>query len=186
VSLTPTPDGRIIAAWRQHFPGNIRDIVTASLIPAQEPERLSHDNWSYPGCPHTGPAIAVDSSGTEHVVWYTGKEGDAGIFYARRRPGAAPSEPVGLATAQTMATAHASVAVAGGSVLAAYDMSPADGRAIQLAWLDGSGRLRRQLSVPASASGQYPQLTVLSDSTALVAWTQADSVKVVRLRLGAS
>jgi hypothetical protein len=186
VSLTPTPDGRIIAAWRQHFPGNIRDIVTASLIPAQEPERLSHDNWSYPGCPHTGPAIAVDSSGTEHVVWYTGKEGDAGIFYARRRPGAAPSEPVGLATAQTMATAHASVAVAGGSVLAAYDMSPADGRAIQLAWLDGSGRLRQQLSVPASASGQYPQLTVLSDSTALVAWTQADSVKVVRLRLGAS
>ena len=186
VSLTPTPDGRIIAAWRQHFPGNIRDIVTASLIPAQAPERLSYDNWSYPGCPHTGPAIAVDSAGTQHVVWYTGREGGAGIFYARRRSGDAPSEPVGLATARTMATAHASVAVTSRGVLAAYDMTPAQGRAIQLAWLDGAGRLRQQLSVPASASGQYPQLTVLSDTMALVAWTQSDSVKVARLRLGAS
>ncbi|HET7601812.1 MAG TPA: sialidase family protein [Gemmatimonadales bacterium] len=186
VSLTPTADGRIIAAWRQHFPGNIRDIVTASLIPAQEPERLSHDNWSYPGCPHTGPAVAVDSSGSVHVVWYTGKEGGAGIFYARRRPGAAPSDPVGLATARTMATAHPSVALTSRGVLAAYDMSPKGGREIQLAWLDADGRLRQQLSVPASASGQYPQVTVLSDSTALVAWTQSDSVKVVRLALGAS
>ncbi len=186
VSLTPTPDGRVVAAWRQHFPDNIRDIVTASLIPAMAPERLSHDNWSYPGCPHTGPAIAVDSTGTEHVVWYTGKEGEAGIFYARRRPGEAPSEPVGLASARTMATAHASVAVAGRGILAAYDMSPRHGRGIQLAWLDGDGRLRQELSVPASTSGQYPQVTVLSDSVALMAWTQADSVKVVRLRFGAS
>ena len=153
---------------------------------AREPERFSHDTWSYPGCPHTGPAIAIDSAGTEHVVWYAGKEGDAGIFYARREQGQAPSEPVGLATARTMATAHANVAVSSRGVLAAYDMSPADGRAIQLAWLDGDGRLRQQLSLPASASGQYPQVTLLSDSTAMLAWTQADSVKVVRLTLGSS
>ncbi|HEU4761035.1 MAG TPA: sialidase family protein [Gemmatimonadales bacterium] len=184
VSLTPTPDGRVIAAWRQHFPGNIRDIVTASLIPAQVPERLSHDNWSYPGCPHTGPAIAVDSGGTEHVVWYTGKEGHAGIFYARRSPGAPASEPVGLATAPTLATAHASVLTLGQGALAAYDISPQRGRAIQLAWLDGDGRLARTLPIPGSASGQYPQLAMANDSTALVAWTQMDSVKMARLRVG--
>lgn len=183
VSLTPTPDGRIVAAWRQHFPGNIRDIVTASLIPARAPERLSHDNWSYPGCPHTGPAIAVDSAGTEHVVWYTGKAGNAGIFYARRAPGSPPSRPVGIATAQTLATAHASVLVVGQGVLAAYDMSPRHGRSIQLAWLDQQGRLAQTLPVPESASGQYPQLALADDTTALVAWTQSDSVKMVRLRV---
>lgn len=186
VSLTPTPDGRVVAAWRQHFPGNIRDIVTASLVPSRPPERLSNDGWSYPGCPHTGPAIAVDSTGTEHVVWYTGKEGSAGMFYAWRRPGAAPSAPVGLATARTMATAHASVALAAGGVLAAYDMSPKEGRAIRLAYVDGNGQLRQQVAIPASASGQYPQLAVLDDSTAVVAWTQDASVRAARLRIGKS
>jgi hypothetical protein len=184
VSLTPTPDGRIVAAWRQHFPGNIRDVVTASLIPAQAPERLSYDNWSYPGCPHTGPAIAVDSAGTEHVVWYTGKQGRAGIYYARVTPGGAPSTPVGLAVARTLATAHASVAIAGqGAVLAAWDMSPDGHRMIQLARIDAAGRLARTISVPGSTDGRYPQLEVLGDSTAVVAWTQGDSVRVARVHL---
>jgi hypothetical protein len=63
-------------------------------------------------------------------------------------------------------------------------MSPRHGRAIQLAWLDGDGRLARTLPIPESASGQYPQLALANDSTALVAWTQTDSVKMVRLRVG--
>ena len=72
----------------------------------------------------------------------------------------------------------------GHGALAAYDMNPRHGRSIQLARLDGDGRLAQTLPVPESASGQYPQLAMANDTTALVAWTQSDSVKMVRLRLG--
>ncbi len=186
VSLAPTSDGQVVAAWRQHFPGNIRDIVSASLVPVAAPARVSEDGWEYPGCPHTGPAIAVDTAGTRHIVWYTGKQGRAGVYYARVTPGSAPSAPVGLAVARTLATAHASVAIASeGGVLAAWDMSPDGHRMIQLARIDAAGRLARTISVPGSTDGRYPQLEVLGDSTAVVAWTQGDSVRVVRVHLGA-
>jgi hypothetical protein len=185
VSLAPAPDGRVVAAWRQHFPGNIRDIVTGTLMPASAPVRVSHDDWEYPGCPHTGPALAVDSMGTEHVVWYTGKPGKAGIFYSRQESGAAPSAPLGLAVASTLATAHASVALTGkGGVLAAYDMSPGGQRMIQLAHIDSAGRLAGTMPVPESVEGRYPQIVVLNDSTAALAWNQGDGIRLVRVRLG--
>lgn len=187
VSLAATPDGGILAAWRQHFPGNIRDIVSAALVPASAPVRVARDDWEYPGCPHAGPAIAVDAGGTAHVVWYTGKEGRAGIYYARTVPGAEPSAPVALAVARTMAVAHASVsATSRAGALAAYDMTPAGERAIQVAWIGADGQLRETLSVPGSAGGQYPKLESLDDSTAVVAWTQADGVRVARVRLPGS
>ncbi|MGH7498584.1 MAG: sialidase family protein, partial [Gemmatimonadales bacterium] len=70
VSLARGADGRVLSAWRKHFPGDVRDVVVAPLDADSSLVRRVHaDEWVYPGCPHTGPAVAVDATGT-HIVWY--------------------------------------------------------------------------------------------------------------------
>ncbi|HEU4680694.1 MAG TPA: sialidase family protein, partial [Gemmatimonadales bacterium] len=65
ISLARTADGQAIAAWRKHFPGNVRDVVTAVVgTEVTEPERVHPDDWAYAGCPHTGPAIATGGDGS--------------------------------------------------------------------------------------------------------------------------
>ena len=174
VSLARGPDGRVVAAWRQHFPGNIRDIVTAELEPApRDPARVHADNWSYPGCPHAGPAIAVDSAGARHIAWYTGREGGVGVYYAKVGPGG-DSVPaaVPLAVAPSMQTARPSVAVLpGGGALVAFDVGEDGGREIRIAQVGAEGTVTGRLTVPNSAGGRNPQLALARDGSALVAWT---------------
>ncbi len=110
VSLARGGDGRAIAAWRQHFPGNVRDVVTAVADDrSSEPKRVHPDDWTYAGCPHTGPAIATGTDGTVHVAWYTGKEGGLGVYYARQTPGGDPGSAVALVTGAGLGVAHPAV-----------------------------------------------------------------------------
>ena len=178
VALAREPSGGVIAAWRQHFPGSIRDVVTAPLLPeAGEPARVHHDEWEYPGCPHTGPALAVDRSGVRHVAWYTGKPDGAGMFYGRIAPGdTAAARAVPLVTGAGIQTGHGSIAALGaGGALAAFDVDEGGGRGIRLAYLDDAGALAASRTIEGSAGGSYPQVVALPDGSALVAWRQADA-----------
>lgn len=173
VALARARDGQAVAAWRQHFPGNVRDVVTAVAgdRPA-EPKRVHPDDWAYAGCPHTGPAIASGNDGATHVVWYTGKEGGIGIYYARQTPDGDAGPAVDLATGRRLGVAHpAVVALADGGALAAYDVAENGKRQISLARLLPSGRVGGRLVVDGSEGGKYPQLAALNDSVAVVAWT---------------
>ena len=173
VSLARRPDGGVVAAWRQHFPGNVRDIVTAQLDPApQDPARVHADNWSYPGCPHTGPAIAIDAEGTGHVAWYTGKEGGAGVYYARVGGADSLRPAVGLTVAASMQTAHpAVIALPAGGALVAFDVGEKGGREIRLTRLGPDGEVLGVQTVAGSAGGRNPQLALAGDGAALLAWT---------------
>ena len=74
-ALATGPDGSLYAAWRQVYPGNIRDIAfTRSQNGGRSfavPVRVSEDQWAIEGCPDDGPAIAVDRQGVVHAVWPT-------------------------------------------------------------------------------------------------------------------
>ena len=184
VALASRPDGGMVAAWRQHFPGDVRDIVVAPLEPgAMAPERVHEDNWEYPGCPHTGPALAIADDGTRHVVWYTGKPDGAGVYYVRAdSAGRSLEEPVGLVTGKSVQTAHAAVQpLADGGALVALDLDEEGNRAIRLVRIDARGRIAGAETLEGSAGGKYPQLA--SDGrTALVAWTgPADGGSAVRM-----
>ena len=116
VALARDPSGGVSAAWRAHFPGDVRDPVAAPL--GGDPVRVSDDGWVYPGCPHAGPAIAIGADGTTHVAWYLGREGKAGIWYARRAPDGAVTARIAL---DTLEADHPQVAVRpDGSVVVAY------------------------------------------------------------------
>jgi hypothetical protein len=175
VSLARSIDGQAVAAWRKHFPGNVRDVVTATIAGQPgEPERVHPDDWAYEGCPHSGPAIATGADTSTHVVWYNGKQGSAGVYYARQVGGRGSGPAVPLAQGQALGVAHpAVVSLPTGGALAAYDVSPDGKRMIRLAQLLPSGKLGAEQQVPGSEDGKYPQLAVLDSTTAVVGWTEA-------------
>ena len=177
VSLARGLDGQAVAAWRQHFPGNVRDVVTALVGDRlSEPKRVHPDDWAYAGCPHTGPAVATGSDGTTHVAWYNGKEGATGVYYARQALAGSAGPAVDLFSGRGLGVAHpAVVALPDGGALAAYDVVVAEKRRICLARLTADGRRAGHVVVvDGSEDGKYPQLAVLNDSVAVVAWTAAN------------
>ena len=183
ISLARTPDGQAIAAWRKHFPGNVRDVVTALVAtePA-EPQRVHPDDWAYAGCPHTGPALAIGPDGSNHVVWYNGKQGKTGVYYTRQAKHGGAGEAVELVSGPALGVAHPAVAaLPDGGALAAYDVS-ADGARIRIARLQRNGRVAGQVVVDGSEGGKYPQLATLGDTAAVVSWTGWDG-ETPRLRL---
>lgn len=187
VSLAREPSGRTIASWRKHYPGNVRDVVLSPLSdPPPHPRRIFPDDWSYPGCPHTGPALAIGADGMRHVVWYNGKQGMTGVYYARTAAYSS-SGRVGLVTGRRVGTAHPAVApLEGGGALAGYDINAEGKQEITVARISEAGSLSGQLSIPRSDGGKYPQLTVLDDTTGIVAWTTTEQgksrIRLVRLR----
>ena len=175
VSLARGGDGQAVAAWRKHFPGNIRDVVTARIGESpSEPERIHPDDWVYAGCPHSGPAIATGHNSSTHVVWYNGKEGDVGVYYARQVSGGAAGKAVELVSGSAIGVAHPAVAaLPDGGALTAYDVSTSGTRRIRLARLLPGGRIAGRVVVDGSKGGKYPQLAILGDTTAVVAWTSS-------------
>ena len=120
-------DGTLYLAWRTVFPGNVRDIVVARSSDHgatwQEPVRAHTDDWVFDGCPHAGPSLQVDRGGHVHIAWWTGKQGRAGVWYARSDDGARTfSNPTPLGVAEFSRPAHVQLALSGENrLVAAWD-----------------------------------------------------------------
>jgi hypothetical protein len=190
VTLATQPGGSIAAIWRKHFPGDVRDVVTADLPDSGDttlapPARVREDGWVFPGCPHTGPALSIGADGERHIAWYTGKPGRAGVFLARGAVG--DSSPLALVQDSTLPPAHASVlALSDGGTLAAWDIGKHGAKGIQVARVArGASRVVAR-SIPGSETGSHPQLAKAPAGTALLAYTQlghsGQAVNLVRLR----
>jgi hypothetical protein len=126
-TMASAPNGTLYLAWRQVFPGNVRDVVVARSpdggVTWEEPVRAHADNWVFDGCPHAGPSLQVDGKGGVHIAWWTGKQGSAGVWYARSDDGAMSfSKPIPLGVAEFSKPAHVQLAVDGqNQVVAAWD-----------------------------------------------------------------
>ena len=126
-ALATAPEGVVYAAWRAVLPGGIRDIVVARSDDRGTtwgtPVRVHADDWKVDACPHAGPALAVDSQQRLHVTWWTGKEGAAGVYYARSDDGGKSFQhDAPLGTAEFSQPAHVQLALGdSGVVVAAWD-----------------------------------------------------------------
>jgi hypothetical protein len=177
VTVAREADGRAVAAWRKHFPGDVRDVVTAPLpidgepsLP--EPARVHADEWVYPGCPHTGPALALAEDGTRHVAWYTGRPGGAGVYLARSGPAAPDQAPVALVSDSTLPVAHPAVqALPGNASLAAWDIAPGGKKRLSLAYVPAGATRVRPVTLPGADGAAHPQLLRLNEREAFLAWT---------------
>ncbi|KGW09048.1 SMP-30/Gluconolaconase/LRE-like region family protein [Burkholderia pseudomallei MSHR4303] len=87
IAMTVDSDGRVQAAWRNVFPGQIRDhavaVLHASADRAVEPVRATFSNWHVEACPDHGPALAITADGVRHLAWFGVVDGKADVFYSR-------------------------------------------------------------------------------------------------------
>jgi hypothetical protein len=177
--LATAKDGTLYMAWRHVFPGNVRDVVVARSSDQgatwSDPVRVNADDWQFDACPHAGPAIAVDSAGALHVTWWTGKEGNAGVFYTRSTDGAKTfSAPLALGAAQYSRPAHGQIALASKNrVVGAWDDGTKQIPQVVVR-VSRNGGTTFGTATPLSAAGRsatFPVVGVAGDSIA-VAWSE--------------
>jgi hypothetical protein len=174
VSLAPVGDD-VMAAWRGHFAGDVRDIVTAKLTADAKPERVHADNWVFPGCPHSGPGLAVDG-GRVHITWFTGAPGKMGVYYTELG-----GEPLRVLGGAELPAAHPVVAPFGDEALIAVNLNEAGERVLSVARVSGSKV--KLVEVPGTEGADHPQLLRVAHDRALLAWTQNARLKLARVRL---
>ncbi len=181
-ALALAADGAVYAAWRHVYPGNIRDIaMTVSRDQGRTfapPVRISEDKWQLNGCPDDGPAMAVDGSGTVHVVWPTvidGTRPEGALFYATTRDGRRFTPRLRVATFGSPKPSHPQIVVdVRGQVTVAWE-ELINGKRVAAA-----RRLSRADSAPAGAaapivlagaeSAMYPVLAETTNGLVAV-WT---------------
>lgn len=182
-SVAVAADGTIYVAWRAILPGDVRDVVVTKSVDAGQtwgkPVRPRADGWIYPGCPHAGPSLEVDSKGRVHVAWWTGKEGEAGVYYARSDDGAETFSAQPIATGERARPAHIQLALApAGEVYVAWDDGLSDMPRVLLRRSADGGRSfgpEGVLSDPGAAAS-FPVVAVYGDSVA-VAWSQTTAAE---------
>lgn len=125
-ALALASDGTLFVSWRKIFDDNVRDIVVMTSRDGgwtwTTPDKPRDDGWSFPGCPHAGPSLKVDAQEVAHIVWWTGREGGAGVHYARSTDGGGmwASQPIDIG--ERSSPAHVQLAVSpGGAVVVAWD-----------------------------------------------------------------
>jgi hypothetical protein len=174
VSLAPAADG-VIAAWRGHFEGDVRDIVVAKLAEGERPERVHADNWVFPGCPHSGPGLAADGEDL-HLAWFTGAPERMGVYYTRRG-----GEPVQIVGGQALPTGHPAVAPLADGAVVAVNLNSAGERVLSVAFVHaGSARV---VEVPDTQGADHPQIVRIANDQALIAWTQNARLRVARVTI---
>lgn len=86
IAMDQNGDDGLVVAYRSLRGDNIRDIAIAlskdNGQTFQDPVSFSGDNWKVEGCPHNGPSISVFNH-QFLVAWFTGKQGEEGVHYAR-------------------------------------------------------------------------------------------------------
>ena len=181
-SVAVAGDGTIYVAWRAILPGDVRDVVVTRSADGgktwSEPVRTRSDDWVYPGCPHAGPSLEVDAKGEVHVAWWTGKEGEAGVYYARSADGAKSFVAQPIATGEKARPAHVQLAVSGQRVLVAWDDGLGEIPRVLLRRSSDGGKSfnpEELLSEPGVAAS-YPVLALYGDSVA-VAWGQTTAAE---------
>jgi len=178
-AVATASDGTVFVAWREVFAGNVRDIVVSRSgdhgATWTEPTRVHADEWVYAGCPHAGPTIQVDAAHALHVAWWTGKEGGAGVSYARSADGGRTfSTPVALGIARYSRPAHVQLALGShGEVVAAWDDGTREVPEIVVRISRDGGETfgpSERASAPGRAAS-FPALAV-TDSTITVVWSE--------------
>ena len=182
-AVAVAPGGKIYVAWRAILPGDVRDVViTQSTDGGQTwntPIRPRSDDWVYPGCPHAGPSLEVDRKGDVHVAWWTGKEGEAGVYYGRSVDQGRTFTAQPIATGKRARPAHVQLALTPtGAVYVAWDDGLSElPRVLVRRSQDGGRSFGREelLSDPGTAAA-FPVLAVYGDSIA-VAWSQTTAAE---------
>jgi hypothetical protein len=173
-SSAETPSG-ILVAYRDHQPGEIRDISIVRIKDGQAsaPQVLHRDGWQINGCPTEGPSVAAFGNNVG-IAWLTRAGGVSRLKLSLSQDGGRRFRPP--------------LSVDDGTPLGRPHLIPISGTEFLLAWLEREGdsasiRLRRVSAdgqrgssitvarVPASRTTGLPRVA-LHGAQVLVAWRE--------------
>jgi hypothetical protein len=177
-ALAAAPDGTLVAAWRHVYPGNIRDIAFTTSRDGGRTfaaaARVSEDRWQLNGCPEDGPALAVDASGTTHIVWptvVTQPEAHKALFYATTSDGHRFT-PRMRVSPMGRNIAHPQLAVGpGGEIAVFWDEIVNGRRRVFLSRKSSAAGFGPAEALSDATSTSYPA-PVVADGAFVVAWTE--------------
>jgi hypothetical protein len=179
VAVATRPEGGAALAWRQVFPGNVRDVVARFVAPGEHggaaPLRVARDGWSLDACPHRGPALAAGAGGRIHAAWYTeGRDGRPRIEVTRCSAGGCSEPPLELSGPPDTVPDHVAVAAtADGRVLVAFEAFTAVRRQIVArASADGGVRFGPPVVLSRATKAGEPALAVAPSGDLVVAWRE--------------
>jgi len=184
-AVATAPGGTVYVAWRHIYPTNLRDIAVARSSDGGKtfsaPVRVSEDGWQIAGCPDDGPALAVDESGTLHLVWPTmvgGADRAAvkGIFYSSSTDGGRTFAPRQRIDEEGTGAAHPQIAAGAGRVAIVWDEAGATRRAcLREVSRDpkgpGSTPVLGPITVLSAGPAVYPAIAA-TPSSLVAAWTE--------------
>ncbi|MBL8984226.1 MAG: exo-alpha-sialidase [Gemmatimonadetes bacterium] len=179
--VTTGADGTVYAIWRKVL-GPMRDHVVSRSRDRgatwSAPTVVHADSFAIAHCPDAGPSIAVDANNRLHVSWWTGREGAAGVKYARSDDGGVTfSAPIPLGVAPFAKASHSQLALFGASGVA-------------VVWDDGTLKPARiALRVSRDGGTTFGPPSYLSDSAATASFpvlaVRGDRVEVLWQERGA-
>ena len=180
-----TDDGPVVA-YRDHEPGEIRDIAVVALRGGKwtAPQPANRDGWRINACPVNGPALAA--SGRRVVLaWHTAAEGkprayaafssDGGLHFGAPLP-IDDGSPIGRVAVVALPD--------GGAVASWIERRPEGGAEIRLRRIRQDGRRGASVVVSTVDPGRrtgFPKM-VRSGRGLLLTWT-ADTLKTAEAEI---
>ncbi|MFN7544809.1 MAG: hypothetical protein ACK5TN_18665 [Acidobacteriota bacterium] len=173
-AIASTPGG-LIAAYRDHLPGEIRDISIVRFADGAwtEPRTLHSDGWKINGCPTDGPSVATVNKNVG-IAWLT-RAGDLPkVQVALSIDGGTKfSSPIRIDDGNPLGRA-ALTSLDTKSYLAVWiEKTSVDGKSeIRLRRIDVDGAVSKSIVVASVSTGRntgFPKVAVTGDQI-LVAW----------------
>jgi hypothetical protein len=174
--------GRVMIAWRQVEPGDLRDIYVAGSSDNGQtwakPVLVSRDSWKIKGCPHCGPVLATLNDKL-YVTWFTEGGGKPVINVASSVNGGesfSPKQPVSTGTTDPT---HPQVAMGEGKIAITFqarDAVDASGwgkMAVYYREILSNGSMTRLVRAGQGKTGaSYPGVALGMSGRIFLGWTE--------------
>jgi hypothetical protein len=176
---------RVLIAWRQVAPGDIRDIYTAASsdggLSWSKPRRVDRDDWKIKGCPHVGPSMA--SLGNRlYVAWFSEGGGKPAIYSAFTTDGGESFSTKQVISAGTTDPTHPQIAADDDRiaiVFQARDGAAESGwgkRGVYYREIDSSGRISDLIRAAEGKTGaSYPFVALGMSGRMFIGWTETEN-----------
>lgn len=173
---------RPVVLSRFVFAGAIRDhgLVFPAVGSQTLTRRISYDDWQLNACPEHGPALAIDSGGQLHMVWFTLGSKRHGLYYARSQDrGATVSEPMAVGKPEALA-GHPAILASGKRVVLVWQEF--DGRQTMVKSKQSHDRgahwSKDRLIAATTASADYPFL-ITDGQHIYLSWNAVDGYRLI-------
>ena len=179
------PEGEVFVSWRHVFDAQVRDVVISTSRDGgesfSEPVRVSKDNWTIAGCPHSGASLLYTRQRL-YVAWFSDPdEGPPGVRLSWSDDAGASFRPAIHVSGPVVDANHPNLALSeGGQILLIFQGRDPD---VEQGWgpvqpyfvgIDTAGETSTPGAVPGSGSSvSYPFIASGGQGRVYVSWTQS-------------